>query len=467
MEECSICCEENVHVIHCLVCLEKACLNCYKIYFLSQTTALCMWCKNSFDLDTLRGKYSIKTIKEFLNHFDTFVFDKELSQAKDIDESIIYNIKNQIEINALKKQFKQLLELNNSFDKKEYEFFTLQIELQIKDPNYIINTSIKEPKYTFYKKLFEIEYKRNELKRKRTPTEHTKSNKIRRPCPKLECQGIIVSNKCIACCVVLCNDCFEIKLEKHECKKENLESVKMLKNDTKPCPGCFIAIIKTRGCDHMFCTSCHTFFAWKSLRIYDKPVGNPEYYRFLETQNKKQVDTPRLTCNTNPQEFYNSRQTYRKVMNKKETHHMVSKTFTFCNHLQSIIERINKYLNESDNRKNIIRVGYISNTIVKEKYRKRFFIIHRHQIPVVQFLQACETMRNTFPDLFYQILDIKKDDDMIKKMMENFTFYFIEQLYTLCGKCNSIHNFTQHLQLENFKKQFIDESVTYFQSKKK
>lgn len=462
MEECSICCEENVNVIECLVCLEKACLNCYKTYFLSQTTALCMWCKNSFDLNTLNKKYPIKTIKEFSNHFETFVFDKELSQAKDIDESIIYNIKNQIEINALKQKFKQLLATNDSFIKTEYNFFTVQLELQLKTPEYIIKTTVKEPKYTFYKQLFEIEYKRDDLKRKRTPIESTKCDKIRKPCPEIECQGIIIKNKCVACCINICGDCFEIKLEKHKCKKENLETVKMLKKDTKPCPGCFIAIIKTKGCDHMFCTSCHTFFAWKTLRIYDKPVGNPEYYRFLETQNKKEINTPRLTCNTDPREFYNGRDTYRLVMNKKETHHMVSKTFSFCSHLKSIIERINRYLNESDNRKNIIRVGYISNTISKDKYKRRFFIIHRHQIPVVQFLQACETMRNTFPDLFYQI---KNKNKVIKKeMIENYTFYFITQLSELCGKCSSIHNFAKYLELETFKKQFVDDSISYFTS---
>ena len=471
--DCNICydtvsIDEN---ITCLVCSEKACLECYKTYFLLQTTALCMWCKNRFNISTtLKNKYPDKVLKEFIIHFDTFVFDIELSKAKDIDESIIYNIKNQNNIKSLKESFKELYSKETYFNKRDYNTFKEKhtIIKRTQNQKNLINRkyeTIPVEHLELYKKLFEIETERDALKR--VPLEKTKSSKIRRPYPQVECQGVLFNFKCMTCDVILCKECHEIETEKHTCKPENIESIKMLEKDTKPCPGCCIAIIKTKSCHHMFCTSCHTFFAWNTLRIYDKPVGNPEYYRFLQSQNKTQNENePLLSCNTDPSTFYNNRDITRLVMNSKATHHMVSKTYSYCNHILFIIEKINKYLQESDQRKNIIRVGYLLNNLSKQQYRKRFFLIRKNQLPVVQFLQACETMRNTFPDLFFQIKDLK-DNDKIKCMIENFTLYFIDELKTLCDSCSQVHNFEQYLDLKTFKKQFNNEEKKYFTSEKK
>jgi hypothetical protein len=53
----------------------------------------------------------------------------------------------------------------------------------------------------------------------------------------------------------------------HKCDEAVLESMRLLHNDTKPCPRCTARIFKTQGCDHMFCTHCRTHFSWVTGRI--------------------------------------------------------------------------------------------------------------------------------------------------------------------------------------------------------
>lgn len=52
----------------------------------------------------------------------------------------------------------------------------------------------------------------------------------------------------------------------HVCKKEDIETAKLLKENTKPCPSCNMGVYKIEGCSQMFCTSCKTAFGWTTGR---------------------------------------------------------------------------------------------------------------------------------------------------------------------------------------------------------
>ena len=51
----------------------------------------------------------------------------------------------------------------------------------------------------------------------------------------------------------------------------------------KNCPKCEVPIFKTEGCDHMWCTECHTMFNWSDLKI-TKTTTNPLYFEWLRSQ---------------------------------------------------------------------------------------------------------------------------------------------------------------------------------------
>ena len=103
------------------------------------------------------------------------------------------------------------------------------------------------------------------------------------PCENTNCNGFVDSNwLCSICEKETCKRCHTIKDVDHECKQEDIDTADLIKKESKPCPKCNISIMKTSGCDQMWCVSCHTTFDWKTMQIKTSGVlHNPEYFRYM------------------------------------------------------------------------------------------------------------------------------------------------------------------------------------------
>jgi len=100
------------------------------------------------------------------------------------------------------------------------------------------------------KKLTKIQVKR----------ESEYSSRISRVCFNLFCKGFIKPDMtCSKCSTVFCKDCEEPKKENHTCKKDVLESLKIIKNMIE-CPKCKVRVEKIDGCDAITCAVCNTNF---------------------------------------------------------------------------------------------------------------------------------------------------------------------------------------------------------------
>ncbi len=128
------------------------------------------------------------------------------------------------------------------------------------------------------------------------PDEKQETKVFSRPCPVGDCRGYVSpmpgnhslecglckSQLCIKCHVQTKGENMDVKDEKHECKPDDIATVKELKDSTKPCPKCSALIFKISGCDVMFCTACNTAFSWNSGTILDaRRVHNPHLMAFL------------------------------------------------------------------------------------------------------------------------------------------------------------------------------------------
>lgn len=109
-------------------------------------------------------------------------------------------------------------------------------------------------------------------------------------CPLTTCTGLIDNGRCSVCKKNICSKCREERSEGHECNKEKLETINLLKCDTKPCPGCKVPIHKIDGCDQMFCTKCKTAFSWRTLNIEKGMIHNPHYFEYMTQFNRDVVD---------------------------------------------------------------------------------------------------------------------------------------------------------------------------------
>lgn len=100
-----------------------------------------------------------------------------------------------------------------------------------------------------------------------------------KPCPQQGCRGFLDSKHvCALCDAHVCEHCMVVISDgSHTCNPDDVETIKLLRKDTKPCPKCGEMIHKTDGCDQMYCTRCHTPFSWETGRVETGRIHNPHY----------------------------------------------------------------------------------------------------------------------------------------------------------------------------------------------
>lgn len=87
-------------------------------------------------------------------------------------------------------------------------------------------------------------------------------------CPTDNCRGFLNSKSiCGSCEKHICRKCMKAKLEEHECNQADIDNVKSIHKDSKPCPKCATRISKVSGCDQMWCLFCNTAFSWRTCKI--------------------------------------------------------------------------------------------------------------------------------------------------------------------------------------------------------
>jgi hypothetical protein len=102
---------------------------------------------------------------------------------------------------------------------------------------------------------------------------------------------------CIECNQRKCMDCYEKYTDEHQCSKEMLETVKMVEDNTRKCPGCNIRISKITGCDQMWCVRCRTTFSWKTGQIvHTRQIHNPHYVEFMRNNQNLERDIHDIPC---------------------------------------------------------------------------------------------------------------------------------------------------------------------------
>jgi hypothetical protein len=122
-------------------------------------------------------------------------------------------------------------------------------------------------------------------------------------CPS-DCRGFISNNyRCGTCKGVVCKKCrVQINQEnsEHICNEDDIKSAALVASLTKTCPKCMTQILKSGGCDQMFCVVCHTAFSWTTGKTETGVIHNPHYYEYLSTLTSPMVDIEVLACGDIP-----------------------------------------------------------------------------------------------------------------------------------------------------------------------
>lgn len=429
LTNCSICDEKfnksNHKPVVCKGCDEDtiACKSCVKRYMLTSITLLpkCMNCRTEWSDEFVAQSIDRSfLVGEYKTHLRDVVFEREMSKMP--DTMPLAEKQQQIDIIATKR--------NGWFDAKQ------ELLLKIKEIDQEINKCTSDiHRITLTKPGQKAEKKEYDVK-----------------CPNpTECRGIMSRNKCGLCNIKTCGQCLEItgftKVEQdaHICKPENIESAKLIKKETKPCPKCGIPICKIDGCDQMWCPqpNCDTAFSWRTGEIDYGRRHNPHYYqRQRELAEKNGQGAP-------PREpgdilcggmcgFYELRQIYTKLSiyeNKEESkslRKMLEELHRKINHFTEVSLPQSRQLVRTSANLQTHRIDYLLNKITKEKMNDlamRALTVYNKNI---KFVDLYELICVSGREFFSHLLSCgKSGDEFVAEIKMKF-----EEISNLRKYCN-------------------------------
>ena len=337
---CFVCCEKfNLSYRRKVECSNPecnflACKTCTRQYLLNNVNDVhCMNCKQAWDqtfvvLNLNRNWYN----DVYQEHRNQLLFEREQSRFPDtmpevekyhkiseINKEREVNMKS---INALRSKIEELVRENNNCDRK--------------------------------------------IRVIKTGKEEVERQKFIMPCQKGDCKGFLsTAYKCGVCKDYCCPQCFailgETKDEDHVCKDSDIETAKLIKATTRPCPNCGERINKISGCDQMWCPTCRTAFSWKDGTIQNGTIHNPHYFQYM--RNRNNGDMPRQPgdnpCADNAQylnqiiqcleiKLYKGRQfTLRRSAEIQPHYHRINHDIVTTNQ-DNEDERVNEYIEYHD-----------------------------------------------------------------------------------------------------------------------
>ena len=114
------------------------------------------------------------------------------------------------------------------------------------------------------------------------------------PCPAEKCNGFVMAPefKCGTCSAPVCSKCLESvqsdgdepskkHSKTHVCNPDSVQTIRLLRKDSRACPGCGVFIHKIQGCSQIWCTQCHIAFDFSTGVIEKGVVHNPHYFDFI------------------------------------------------------------------------------------------------------------------------------------------------------------------------------------------
>ena len=263
-----------------------------------------------------------------------------------------------------------------------------------------------------YRELIRLNKEKIRKLRRKGTGEKKKERTFTRACPVEECRGFLsTSLKCGTCSTYSCKDCHMPKAskrdEEHKCDPDLVATVKLLANDTKPCPACSTSIFKISGCDQMYCTNCHTPFSWTKGTIETGVIHNPHYYQMQRELNGGVAPRNRgdVRCGGAPAMWrINEKLRAAQVtfVHADESHRSIA-------HVNNVeLPRFPNQLGEADNSR--LRVSYLMKKIDEKTWKSKLKAKMKKQEKNVEINQILRMYTQTLSDIFGNIVEGKNDD---------------------------------------------------------
>lgn len=298
MSECDICCEKhnlsNHKIVSCPSCDSVQCRQCAQSYIVSnEEEPHCMNCKTAWSrqyVDTwCTQKFRNVTLKK---HRENVLFEREKAMFPQTQVQIqrmreISEIRTLINLTRYEiyEEFRRLDILYMPYDERDTFIFE----------NYPETWELTQRLRRLYQQVDELT---TEMYEEGGDGGGSTAKTFTRKCPNetVECPGFLSEEyHCSLCDTFFCEKC-NAKIEQgHVCDPADVETVKLIKRDSKPCPKCGIFIMKIEGCSQMWCTNCHCCWNFRTGAIQKGRIHNPHYVEFRRaggTTGREHGDIP-------------------------------------------------------------------------------------------------------------------------------------------------------------------------------
>lgn len=412
---CSVCCDSFTSLTRSEIicprqeCNFSCCKSCLKTYFtISTNNPHCMNCKYEFEdmfiIEQINYTFFKTELKKKQMELLLQIEQSRIPQTQEQAKQVLYNEQRRERITQVAEQKKILyhkynierMELKNHlYTDVNYSWVPLLAELFLLMLVYpyiwyfIICVSVSFLKATAYAIVLyhkynlmmelnhqlsaDIQALEDTIPPSITPSRQKTEIKFIMKCQLDGCKGFLsTSYKCELCEHQTCSKCYEVVYHEHTCDKEKVETVTMIKRETRSCPVCSTRISKIEGCDQMWCTHCNNAFSWKTGRVQTGAIHNPHYFDYLKKQNGYQPRNPLdIPCGGIPNLPILLLHSRRWRPNVEHVERNIAHIQRFCLHLQNTREPfpLNRRLEE-------LRIQYILNRLPLEKWKEKIYAQH-------------------------------------------------------------------------------------------
>ena len=408
-KECEICTEKfnkKRNKVKCNYCQYIACSECVETYIKgSYKDAECMSCKKAWTTQFLQVNFDKTRYNSIKTHRENVLLEREKSLLPAAQIKLEENIVKEKKKEELKEQLKELRERK------------IEIEIQMRE----LNMKIRRIHIDGDTKDEEPEEKKTYV----------------RNCPADDCRGFLSSHyRCGLCEVWVCKECHEIKGKtkdsNHKCKKENVETAKLLMKDTKPCPKCNVPIFRSEGCQQMFCTMCHTPFDWVTGKIIShNRIHNPHFFEWQSKTGGVRREYNDMMCGG--PDIVAITIVCSKLYNEVDEKEPFTQVIRVWNEVQDIL---NAYPTEYNMNENLdLRMSYLQNRIDEKAFKRRLQQREKKRFKMIEEGDVLRTFTTVVGEELTQLTLKCRSSDKSKLVLEDF-----DEVYQRCVEVKNYSN---------------------------
>ena len=221
------------------------------------------------------------------------------------------------------------------------------------------------------------------------------------PCMKEDCRGYINTKfQCGLCFDSFCKECHKQLTDDHICNEDDISTAKLIRSDTKPCPGCGVSIHKIDGCHQMWCTQCNTAWHWQTGNI-QKKVHNPHYFEYLRSLEGGAARNPNeVRCGRELDQAFIQSLSY--IMKRHDTPvEVVDLVVSVISGVNEMDDFITRDLGDSPDTEDL-RVAFIRGLLTEKNFKRRVQARHKKWHKDVDIRDLLVMFKQTIIDILYR-----------------------------------------------------------------